>query len=179
MSEDIKSACRRKYLQSSWNLNSSQPASPLRRCFGKVITLLGQYWTFSPTDSVQFIAFLRPVVANDNSLADIMKISHVLGLVIAVFLEQSSQQCFPPYAGNQPEKKAHSDLYSGQQGFSLALLNAINKVKPNENLFFSPYSTYHALLIAYFMSGGQTESYLKKVLRLDESQVLIMYSVNV
>ncbi|KAJ8983134.1 hypothetical protein NQ317_014709 [Molorchus minor] len=36
--------------------------------------------------------------------------------------------------------------------------------------FFSPYSTYHALLIAYFMSGKQTESYLKKVLRLNEKQ---------
>ncbi|XP_018579836.1 serine protease inhibitor 88Ea-like isoform X2 [Anoplophora glabripennis] len=99
-----------------------------------------------------------------------MKITFVVGLLITVFLKDSSQQCFPPYASNQPERKTHADLYSGQQGFSLALLNAINKIMPNENLFFSPYSTYHALLIAYFMTGGQTESYLKKVLRLDQSQ---------
>lgn len=102
---------------------------------------------------------------------DKMKITFAVALVITVFCEVSSQQCFRPYSESQPNKNAHADLYSGQQEFSLALLNAINKVMPNENLFFSPYSTYHALLIAYFLSGGQTESYLKKVLRLKESQV--------
>lgn len=103
--------------------------------------------------------------------ADKMKITLAVALVIAVFCEKSTQQCFRPYSENQPNKKGHEDLYSGQQEFSLALLNAINKVMPNENLFFSPYSTYHALLIAYFLSGGQTENYLKKVLRLKENQV--------
>ncbi|XP_023015303.1 serine protease inhibitor 88Ea isoform X1 [Leptinotarsa decemlineata] len=97
-----------------------------------------------------------------------MKITFVLAVVVAVFLKESNQQCFPPFAGNQPNKNAHANLYAGQQEFSLALLNAINKLMPNENLFFSPYSTYHALLIAYFLSGGQTETYLKKVLRLKD-----------
>ncbi|KAJ8956925.1 hypothetical protein NQ318_014344, partial [Aromia moschata] len=102
--------------------------------------------------------------------ADKMKITLGIGLLVALLCKGTHQQCFAPYADNQPEKKTHSDLYSGQQGFSLNLLNAINKVMPNENLFFSPYSTYHALLIAYFLSGRQTESYLKKVLRLNEHQ---------
>ncbi|KAJ8972505.1 hypothetical protein NQ314_000149 [Rhamnusium bicolor] len=96
----------------------------------------------------------------------------MVSLLVLAFLKESHQQCFEPFADHQPERKAHSDLYSGQQDFSLALLNAINKLMPNENLFFSPYSTYHALLIAYFMSGRQTESYLKKVLRLNENQII-------
>ncbi|KAG5896628.1 hypothetical protein JTB14_009536 [Gonioctena quinquepunctata] len=99
-----------------------------------------------------------------------MKITFLLATLVAVFFKETSQQCFPPYAGSQPNKNGHNDLYSGQQEFSLALLNAINKVMPNENLFFSPYSTYHALLITYFLSGNQTERYLKKVLRLNENQ---------
>ncbi|XP_050500055.1 serine protease inhibitor 88Ea isoform X2 [Diabrotica virgifera virgifera] len=99
-----------------------------------------------------------------------MKITLVIALLVAALFKESLQQCFPPFTGNQPSQKAAPDLYSGQQDFSLALLNAVNKVIPNENLFFSPYSTYHALLMAYFLSGRQTESYLKKVLRLNQAQ---------
>ncbi|CAG9814287.1 unnamed protein product [Phaedon cochleariae] len=91
-------------------------------------------------------------------------------LFLAALWQPTRPQCFPPFEGNQPNRHAHADLYSGQQEFSLALLNAINKVMPGENLFFSPYSTYHALLIAYFLSGKQTETYLKKVLRLNQEQ---------
>ncbi|XP_057664453.1 serine protease inhibitor 88Ea-like isoform X1 [Diorhabda carinulata] len=99
-----------------------------------------------------------------------MKITFVIALLVTVFYKETVQQCFPPYAGNQPNRKGYFDLYSGQQEFSLALLHAVNKVLPNENLFFSPYSTYHALLMAYFLSGRQTENYLKKVLRLNANQ---------
>ncbi|XP_060518355.1 serine protease inhibitor 88Ea-like isoform X2 [Cylas formicarius] len=99
-----------------------------------------------------------------------MKTKLLFTVLTTVLFHQSTPQCFPPYAGQQPSKNTHSDLYGGQQDFSLALLNAINKIMPKENLFFSPYSTYHALLIAYFMAGGQTESYLKKVLRLQENE---------
>ncbi|XP_072379414.1 serine protease inhibitor 88Ea-like isoform X3 [Diabrotica undecimpunctata] len=99
-----------------------------------------------------------------------MKITLVITLLVAALFKESVQQCFPPFAGNQPSQKGALDLYSGQQEFSLALLNAVNRVIPNENLFFSPYSTYHALLMAYFLSGRQTENYLKKVLRLNPAQ---------
>ncbi|CAG9829941.1 unnamed protein product [Diabrotica balteata] len=99
-----------------------------------------------------------------------MKITLVITLLVAALFKESVQQCFPPFAGNQPSQKSGPYLYSGQQEFSLALLNAVNRVIPNENLFFSPYSTYHALLMAYFLSGRQTENYLKKVLRLNPAQ---------
>lgn len=107
-----------------------------------------------------------------------MKITLVVTLVIAVFCGKSSQQCFSPYSQKPPNKNGYEELYSGQQEFSLGLLNAINKVMPNENLFFSPYSTYHALLIAYFLTGGQTESYLRKVLRFNEKQVSSEIALN-
>ncbi|XP_050308605.1 serine protease inhibitor 88Ea-like isoform X2 [Anthonomus grandis grandis] len=98
----------------------------------------------------------------------------LLPIVLAIAPLVSAQQhaaCFAPYQnGVQPAPDTREGLYGGQQEFSLALLNAINKIMPKENLFFSPYSTYHALLIAYFMAGGQTEAYLRKVLRLSETR---------
>lgn len=104
-----------------------------------------------------------------------MKITLALTFLITTFAEKSFQQCFPPFEGHQPSVSGRVDLYSGQQDFSLALLNSINKVMPNENLFFSPYSTYHALLIAYFLAGNQTEKYLTKTLRLNENLVRLKY----
>ncbi|XP_067637446.1 serine protease inhibitor 88Ea-like [Eurosta solidaginis] len=59
-----------------------------------------------------------------------------------------------------------SDLYRGQQNFTVSMLQAINKATPNENVFFSPYSTFHALLLAYFGAGGQTEVELTQALSL-------------
>lgn len=108
---------------------------------------------------------------------DEMKITFAIALLAIAVFKESHQQCFPPYVGRQPSKTGHLDLYSGQQEFSLALLSAINKVLPNDNLFFSPYSTYHALLMAYFLSGKQTEQYLKKVLRLNPNQVCIYFII--
>lgn len=68
---------------------------------------------------------------------------------------------------NDVPRAVHSDLYRGQQNFTLSMLQAINKATPNENVFFSPYSTYHALLLAYFGSRGQTEVELTKALSLE------------
>nr|CAH7717743.1 unnamed protein product [Callosobruchus chinensis] len=99
-----------------------------------------------------------------------MQITFALLVVIAAVLRPSTQECFPQFAGNQPSRQGRTNLYSGQQEFSLALLHAINKVMPEQNLFFSPYSTYHCLLIAYFLTGNQTEGHLKKVLRLNENE---------
>ncbi|EDV42143.1 uncharacterized protein Dana_GF17157 [Drosophila ananassae] len=58
-------------------------------------------------------------------------------------------------------------LYQGQQNFAVSMLDVIRNSTPNENVFFSPYSTYHALLLAYFGSSGETEKQLAKVLHLD------------
>lgn len=64
-------------------------------------------------------------------------------------------------------KDAKVNLYTGQQAFTVSLLDAINKATPNENVFFSPYSTYHALLLAYFGAKNQTEDNLRKTLKLE------------
>lgn len=58
-------------------------------------------------------------------------------------------------------------LYYGQRKFSVSLLNALQKARPNESLFFSPHSTYRALLLAYFGANGDTEKSLKNTLQLD------------
>lgn len=101
-----------------------------------------------------------------------MKITFgVCTLLFAVLLRSSHQQCLTPQDVKPFDPRGHLGLYSGQQAFSLALLQSINQLTPDENLFFSPYSTYHALLLAYFISANQTEIYLKKMLRLDPNQV--------
>jgi len=50
-------------------------------------------------------------------------------------------------------------------------LYRLTKVK-NENLFLSPLSTYYALLLAYEGSSGKTKQEFKKVLYLENSEVL-------
>lgn len=47
--------------------------------------------------------------------------------------------------------------------FTSNFLDAMQKANPNENLFFSPFSLYHALLLAYFGSAGHTEKKLKVI----------------
>ncbi|KAL3281765.1 hypothetical protein HHI36_004968 [Cryptolaemus montrouzieri] len=84
-----------------------------------------------------------------------------------IYCQEPVTTCLGPiYSMN---KLGYQSLYTGQQDFSLALLNAINMASPNENLFFSPYSTYQALLIAFFLSGNQTEMFLRNTLRLDKT----------
>lgn len=63
-------------------------------------------------------------------------------------------------------KLARKNLYAGEQTFMLNMLAAINRTAPHENVFFSPYSTYHALLLAYFGAQGQTERELHGALHL-------------
>lgn len=62
---------------------------------------------------------------------------------------------------------APSNLYMGQQKFTLDLLNALQEATPNESIFFSPHSTYHALLLAYFGARNATEAALRNALKLD------------
>lgn len=64
-------------------------------------------------------------------------------------------------------KSTADRLYLGQRNFSVSLLDALHAATPSESLFFSPHSTYHALLMAYFGAQGDTEAALKKVLQLE------------
>lgn len=101
-----------------------------------------------------------------------MKLDVLLcSLLICAFAKQTVQNCLTPNDNRQPNPNGAKGLYTGQQEFSLNMLQAINKLNPDENLFFSPYSTYHALLIAYFISANTTEQYLRKTLKLDPTHV--------
>lgn len=70
-------------------------------------------------------------------------------------------QCLSKDDSKQFKNEAKTRLYKGQQIFTVNFLAALNRAVPNENLFFSPYSVYHALLLAYFGSKNQTEDGLK------------------
>lgn len=90
--------------------------------------------------------------------------------------------------GSNVPKGSKSKLYSGEQEFTLSLLEQVNRISSTENVFFSPYSVFHALLLgetfenvihtvryvieltpptAYFGSTNQTEQSLRNVLKLN------------
>lgn len=84
-------------------------------------------------------------------------------------------QCFTQ---NNSVKITADRLYDGQRKFSVTLLDALQKARPNESLFFSPHSTYRALLLTYFGAHGKTEQALKTLLHLEQgkSKADIWYS---
>lgn len=90
--------------------------------------------------------------------------------VLLAFVGAQDNGCFSPNDVGPMPKTVRSDLYRGQQEFTLALLEAIQKATPNENVFFSPYSTFHALLLSYFGANGDTEKELVQSLRLQWSK---------
>lgn len=73
----------------------------------------------------------------------------------------SAQLCLAEDIEKNTEFKYKARLYKGLTIFTANFLDAMHKANPNENLFFSPFSLYHALLLAYFGSGSQTEKGLK------------------
>ncbi|XP_041974127.1 serine protease inhibitor 88Ea-like [Aricia agestis] len=94
-----------------------------------------------------------------------LKVGVVLCLVAAV-----NSQCFyPDDSAKKLDPSARTSLYHGQLDFTLNLFNSINKAVPEDNIFFSPFSVYHALLLAYFSSGGATEKALKTSLQINEN----------
>lgn len=58
-------------------------------------------------------------------------------------------------------------LYHGQSRFAVSLLHAMQQAAPNKNQFFSPHSTYRALLLAYFGAEGKTKESLERTLHLE------------
>lgn len=83
-----------------------------------------------------------------------------------------SQTCLADDIGKSSFNYKAGTLYKGQTIFTANFLDALNKASPNENLFFSPYSLYHALLLAYFGSANQTEKALKVKLLLNKNSDL-------
>lgn len=98
-------------------------------------------------------------------------------VILAVFglsCVSVNSQCF--YKNDSSKKLdpgARTSLYRGQLEFTLNLFNVINKAVPDDNIFFSPFSVYHSLLLAYFSAAGQTEMSLKKSLLIKDEMVII------
>lgn len=88
----------------------------------------------------------------------------IVVVALATLLPLVCSQCL---TRNDTAKLSADKLYFGQRKFSVSLLDALQKARPNESLFFSPHSTYRALLLAYFGAKGETEKSLKKTLQLD------------
>lgn len=93
-----------------------------------------------------------------------MCVSSILLIVGVCLLPATHAQCL---SEDDTVKSAADKLYLGQRKFSVSLLDALQSATPHESLFFSPHSTYHALLLAYFGAKDETETALKNVLQLD------------
>lgn len=88
----------------------------------------------------------------------------IIFAVLVTLLPLVWSQCL---TRNDTARLSADKLYYGQRKFSVSLLDALQKARPNESLFFSPHSTYRALLLAYFGARGETEKSLKQTLQLD------------
>ncbi|KAJ0181166.1 hypothetical protein K1T71_003251 [Dendrolimus kikuchii] len=93
----------------------------------------------------------------------------ILGIVLFAATAVNSQCFYKDDSSKKLNPEARTSLYRGQLEFTLNLFNAINKAVPNDNIFFSPFSVYHTLLLAYFAAGGETEQALRKSLEIDEA----------
>lgn len=93
-----------------------------------------------------------------------MNKSLVVAVALVALVPLVWSQCL---TRNDTSRLSADKLYYGQRKFSVKLLDALQKARPNESLFFSPHSTYRALLLAYFGAQGETEQSLKKTLQLD------------
>lgn len=90
-----------------------------------------------------------------------------IATVLLALTQTVHSQCLTADDTQQPlNKAARRMLYAGEISFTLSLLRAINGTTSQENIFFSPYSTYHALLLAYFGAAGNTEAELRQALQL-------------
>lgn len=80
------------------------------------------------------------------------------------------------------DKTAQAVVYSGERAFSVHLIKSLFKkyqnIGINQNIFISPSSIYHTLMLAYFGSQGETEDELSGALGfgdLNKSSVLKTY----
>ncbi|XP_013144656.1 PREDICTED: serpin B3-like [Papilio polytes] len=109
-----------------------------------------------------------------------LKIGALIFLISSTLV---NSQCF--YKDDSSKKlspESRMSLYRGQLEFTLHLFNEINKKVPDDNIFFSPFSVYHALLLGYFGAGGQTEQSLKRSLKIadkmDKINLMTAYKVD-
>lgn len=108
-----------------------------------------------------------------------LKLLVLLGLVA---INVNGQCFFKDEASKLLDPSARTSLYRGQLEFTLNLFNSINRMVPDDNIFFSPFSVYQSLLLAYFSSAGNTERALKDSLRIenkmDKINLMTAYKVD-
>lgn len=99
------------------------------------------------------------------------------GVILFLALSTTvNSQCFSKNdADYKLNSGARANLYRNQLEFTLNLFNTVNNAVPDDNIFFSPFSVYHALLLGYFAAGGQTEKSLKESLRISDEQVRFIF----
>lgn len=92
--------------------------------------------------------------------------------VLLAFVSCISGQCLTA-KDDRPtniNKESEFSIYHGQQSFSLDMLRQVQRNYPTSSIFFSPYSTYHALMLAYFIANNGTEQSIKSLLRIPQDQ---------
>ncbi|XP_075235461.1 serine protease inhibitor 88Ea-like [Lycorma delicatula] len=96
---------------------------------------------------------------------------YFLLVVLSVCPMLTIQQCLTKDdTKSTTDPNARLALFKGQQEFSLAMLQTVNSMQPQGNIFFSPFSVYQAMLLAYFVSANHTEDSIKKAIFLPKQQ---------
>jgi len=90
-----------------------------------------------------------------------LALAGVLSLCVAL----ASGQCFTETNETQTSGPASTDL-SGIADFSISLFKTLFPYREDRNMFFSPYSIWSALALAYFGARGDTEAQLRRTLRV-------------
>lgn len=80
-------------------------------------------------------------------------------------------------ADNSQDPSDKHSLYKGQLQFALNMLNVANDLSSSENVFFSPFSVYNALILAYFTASNHTEESLQKALFVPPAPVISLYNI--
>lgn len=114
------------------------------------------------------------IVAQDKNIK-MRRIGLYVTLLCGLISSSYSSQCIKNSNNLLPLESRMLDqqaLPNAQRSFSAEMLRQLGRREnaddstPGPNLFFSPYSTYMALLLAYFGSSGTTEDMLQKGLHL-------------
>jgi serpin B len=87
------------------------------------------------------------------------------------------------FLANPVDEKAQAVVYRGERDFSVNLIKSLfqkyEDIGVNENIFISPSSIYHTLMLAYFGARGETQDELTQGLgfeQLKKSEVLKTYT---
>ena len=89
-----------------------------------------------------------------------------VALLLTVSLAHESSNCLSDQDVHSPAVES-SDV-SEITDFGISLFKTVFPYKETRNFFYSPYSIWNALTLAYFGSKGNTEKQLREVLRVGD-----------